>query len=416
MIDTMTAPKHPLLEYAESIMANAEQRRGRSCLHIHLSRLRPASRTKDKLRTAYHSFEFVEQKFRGQKFMLKNGDLILFFTKPDQRNVDEVVLRLRNLFHEDPLFQVSGDDITKFSTWFDLVTEHRSLYNQIKSLQRFPLLELAEIDNDEDLNPKTLDMGQSASDGGSSSNSSNLKNISIERLPEIVKKISGIDVSKYIRRQFISIHDSKNKQPRPVFSEIFLSVGDINKQLGIRLTSDKWLFHYITHYLDRKMLWFLTNYAYQPASKAFSLNINVASILSPAFREMDDKFDDTVKRTIMFEMQPMDIYADIGAFMFARDLLHERGYKICIDGLSPLTMPLVNRRALGFDLAKIFWTSDLKDTGGTGKMQKLVHNAGPGRVILCRCDDDDAVRYGRELGMTLFQGRYLDLLLGKRSP
>lgn len=407
---------HPLVDYTATL---EEDRRGRSCIHVHLSRLRPGSRTPDRLRMAAESFDKVERQFAGKRFLLENGDIILFLKQAKADEVDSVVLRLRHLFSEDPLFSGKSDDTTRFSTWFNLVTEYRALINQMKNLRRYKVmtpddLEAAEERKQAEKAGELLLEASGKLDGAGGAGPAPLHP---SQLKPVVDKLASLDVSAYIRRQFICLINGIGSKPRPVFSEIFLSIGDINRQLTVQMTSDKWLFQYLTHFLDQRMLTFLTTHNYNPASKAFSLNINVASLLSPTFKKLDERLSDAVKRTVMFELQAMDIYSDMGAFVFARDFLRDKGYKISVDGLSPLTMPFVNRRALGLDLMKIYWTSDMKETsaGRQEQLQQLVTNAGAGRVILCRCDDEEAVLYGMNLGITLFQGRYLDFRLGQRT-
>ncbi len=39
---------------------------------------------------------------------------------------------------------------------------------------------------------------------------------------------------------------------------------------------------------------------------------------------------------------------------------------------------------------------------------EAVQTTGTNRVILCRCDNRSAVEFGQALGISLFQGRYLD--------
>ena len=46
------------------------------------------------------------------------------------------------------------------------------------------------------------------------------------------------------------------------------------------------------------------------------------------------------------------------------------------------------------------------------RFRKAVHKIGRARVILCRCDDKQAVDFGRFMGIAMFQGRYVDRLLG----
>jgi hypothetical protein len=38
----------------------------------------------------------------------------------------------------------------------------------------------------------------------------------------------------------------------------------------------------------------------------------------------------------------------------------------------------------------------------------MIRDRKKGRTILARCDSDAAVRVGQQLGITLFQGRYID--------
>ncbi|MBT4741383.1 MAG: hypothetical protein HOO09_13440 [Rhodospirillaceae bacterium] len=37
-----------------------------------------------------------------------------------------------------------------------------------------------------------------------------------------------------------------------------------------------------------------------------------------------------------------------------------------------------------------------------------------GRTIMARCDSEAAIRAGQQLGITLFQGRYVDSLMRER--
>ena len=46
-----------------------------------------------------------------------------------------------------------------------------------------------------------------------------------------------------------------------------------------------------------------------------------------------------------------------------------------------------------------------------------IGRTGAERIILCRCGSAEAVRWGQELGIGLFQGRYVDSRLrAQRSP
>ena len=53
------------------------------------------------------------------------------------------------------------------------------------------------------------------------------------------------------------------------------------------------------------------------------------------------------------------------------------------------------------------------DNTGTrlSQLQEHVDRCGRARIILARCDSDEAVRFGQSLGGTVYQGHYIDRLL-----
>ena len=47
------------------------------------------------------------------------------------------------------------------------------------------------------------------------------------------------------------------------------------------------------------------------------------------------------------------------------------------------------------------------------ELKQHVDRCGRARIILCRCDSDEAVRFGQSLGLTMFQGRHVDKMLAE---
>ena len=117
----------------------------------------------------------------------------------------------------------------------------------------------------------------------------------------------------------------------------------------------------------------------------------------------------------MIELQLVDIFADVSEFFFARDYLSEKGYRLCVDGVTHHSLPLVDRKALGTDLVKVLWSpafiDESPDEGKREKVQQAIDRCGKSRVVLARCDSPEAVRFGHQLGITMFQGRFLDALM-----
>ena len=116
----------------------------------------------------------------------------------------------------------------------------------------------------------------------------------------------------------------------------------------------------------------------------------------------------------MVELQIVDVLADFGAYLFAREFLRDRGYRVCLDGLSALSLPAIDHEALRVDLVKLWWsgeTSHGTDERDGARTKEAVARLLPERVILSHCDNEQAVAFGRSLGITLFQGHQVDHLL-----
>jgi hypothetical protein len=234
------------------------------------------------------------------------------------------------------------------------------------------------------------------------------------QLAKLEQAATRLDFAKFVRRQAICAL-VPGARPEAVYNEIYLSIADIRRATmpAVDIVGNRWLFQYFTETLDRNLLRILPEIEHQNPTPC-SINVNVATLLSPIFQAFDARFRALTQKKMVFELQTMDVYADIGGYLFARDFVRERGYRLCLDGLSPLTFPLIQRDQLGLDLEKIVWAPDIeRDTTDERRqtLRRAIIEAGPSRVILCRCDDQRAIDFGHSVGITLFQGRHLDRLL-----
>ena len=151
--------------------------------------------------------------------------------------------------------------------------------------------------------------------------------------------------------------------------------------------------------------------------QAFSVNLNVSTLQSPEFLEFDKSLKSGIRGSVVIELQLFDVFADLGSFMFARDYLRERGYKFCLDSTTQLSLPLIDREKLGFDLVKLFWSADLYDQLKGPRSQDLrraTESIGSERLILARCDSERALEAGDSLGIMLYQGHLLDETLKRK--
>jgi hypothetical protein len=101
--------------------------------------------------------------------------------------------------------------------------------------------------------------------------------------------------------------------------------------------------------------------------------------------------------------------------LFAREFAKDRGYRICIDGLTYQTISFINREKLEADMVKLIWDRELVDTVGKEKTSEIVERMGKSRVILCRCDDELAIEFGQSVDISMFQGRHIEDLIADET-
>jgi len=234
------------------------------------------------------------------------------------------------------------------------------------------------------------------------------------RLAGIERELTSLDISPALRRQPVCAI-LPTGAIRQVFDELYINMTHLRELLHaeVDFLSNRWLFQYVTHLLDSRVLALLSEQAGQMAHPV-SLNVHVDTLLSEAFTNFDASLRDEQKVSIVFELQAADIFGDMRAFNLARELVQQKGYRVCIDGLTVESFPHILRDKLRVDLLKLRWNADpppAVDMPENAQLAAAVRSAGDGRVILCRCDDETAVEYGQALGIALFQGRYLDKLL-----
>lgn len=399
-----SSQEHQLFEFTQRL---AKFRAGRRAVHIHLSQLRAYNRRGHHIRIAINTFEFLVKQMDGQIFALSNADLIFVCKGADIAAIDEAVMRLRHLFSDDPLTQdVDERHESRFCSWYDLERQYED----------FLVVAQALFDEDQKRSRRLAAIAGPGEIGPPPE----LPPLSPHRLGELVDAISRADLSNMMRRQAICVI-APNAPPQPMFRELYISIDELRAIVmpGYNIASDRWLFQHLTQTLDQRMLQLLMKNDDRAIASAFSVNLNVATLLSDRFLAFDANLKAATRGTVIFELQTVDIFSDLGAYIFARDFVKERGYRICLDGVTDLTLPFIDRERLGLDLIKIVWNPDMLGSGREARrdeFRKLIASFGRARTIMCRCDGEEAVTMGQSLGINLFQGRHIDRLLGIGNP
>ncbi len=406
---TNTAPRHAsheeaLLDYASRL---ASHKQGWRIVHVRLSLLSPGNRLEHHQRIVMNTFEPLLRKFKGQLFRLWNSDIIIGVKDARIADIDDYVIKLRFLFSEDPLLTHEEHSGQQFCHWYDMEADHPAFLTLARTFSagaakhhKKMLLTAHEIKSD-------ANQQHEATPGS-------LSPLTPLLLDRFVTALRGTDLSPLIERQMICAIPEQGK-PKPVLCEHFISIRALQNRLlpGVDCLSDRWLFQHLCKNLDNRMLAALPDIS-QKVAVPITINLTISTILSAEFLKFDTAIRRLSQQTIILELQSIDLFADMGAYIFARDFAHERGYGIALDGLNPLTFPYMDRAKLKLDFEKILWSPEITRDLNPERREtftQAIKQADPGRIILCHCDNQEAIDFGREAGVSLFQGRHLDRML-----
>ena len=389
-----------LLEY----MQRLESRRvGRKAVRINISELMPANKRDHHIRAAVNSFEGLVSDLQGQLFTLNNQDLFFVYKSDSHHRVEDVGQKIKFLFGDDPLFDEKEESETRFIQWFDVEHDYDEVLGQIQDM-----VEDKPVEEKTQTRSNVRAQLKARQDHGSP--------LTPDILGRAVKALKRTDLSNLVRRQFIC-GVSKKLIPEQIFSEIYISINDLRQTMlpDINLTSNRWLFQHLTESLDRRILSMLAKSDQFSFSGDISFNVNVSTILSPEFMQFDESISAARRGSMVLEVQPLDIFSDLGSFLFAREFVREKGYRLCLDGLTYQTMSMFDRARVGVDYMKIHWNSELMDGGQEtlDRLAGLIEEAGKETIIMTRCDNREAVDFGRSVGIGMFQGHFIEHLIAE---
>ncbi len=367
---------------------------------LHLSKLKSSNRQPHFMRMVSRALETLASQQDVQIFNLSNIDVVLLCRDTPVDEIDDAVFRIRALFYEDPLTQNedgSADD--RFSSWYDL-----SQTSDFEDLENAVTAVVAARDDLKSQQAEAMPSGRAAKamDG---------KPLSPEMLPGMTQKLLEARIGDLVLRQ-PTVLVGAGKQQELAFREYYIDMGELRGRIApkINLFASHWLFQYLSQTLDARVLEVLSRLDYAQMDYPVSINLNIATIMARPFQNFHAIVGKHTNKIIV-EIQIIDIFANMDAYFETRDWLHEKGYKVLIDGLNPLMLPFFDPTPLGADFTKIAWGPDVR--GGVGEEQtqqiRTVIAKLPGTaVVLSRVDCEEGVSWGLGLGIRCFQGHFID--------
>jgi hypothetical protein len=380
----------------EKLLRDTVERLGKDpsdwlAVHIYLSRLLPANRSESRMRIALRMFDNLVSSFRSQIFVLSNQDIVVLGKDMRQADIEEVVDKLKGLFHLDPLTFYAYGGESQFYQWYDLTYGYGDFFELCHQMVAW------------------AEERKSRAVGGNQIS----EQLTPKGLASVLKAIAATDISPFVRRQSIIGFTEKGRGSL-AFQEFFVSMSDLERQVSLetRFVGSRWLFDHLCQMLDNRVLDAVKRLPQACLPKMISLNLNLTSLGTPAFNAFLDWCDG--RMGLVVEVMMVDVYNDLAAYFKARDQLHARGHRILLDGLSHLSLKLMDASQFGADLVKLVWTPELPAVIENDKgpeAQNCLHHIGHGRLVLSRCDNERSIMWGISQGITMFQGRYLDSMM-----
>jgi EAL domain-containing protein (putative c-di-GMP-specific phosphodiesterase class I) len=393
-----------LLEVTSGLKASPD---GYYALHYHFSKLQEEFRSDYQIKIAVNVLGDLFKGLDAILFILKDCDIVVLYNGSNRGLLEKSIFQLRYLFMDDYLaYTQEGFENEDFCSVYDLEFQWRDFFVACKQKlgKNIEEMERPRIKETKDIiaSPK--------------GNRSKLQIFSHSNLDNIASEIENIDIGTCLRSQAVCAV-LKTDEPKILFKEIYTNISELQHLLSsnIDLMSNKTLFKYLTKTLDKKVLNSLKER--QNSNKSsISINLNIKTLFTEEFADFDAKIPIAQKSSIIIEISVADIFEDIQQFMIAQREIQNLGYRICLDGLDDLSFMHINRQNMGFDLAKLRWNPKMGTTSTKDKsLIEAIKICGKNRIILCHCGSKEAIEYGKKVGISLFQGRYIDAIISPNA-
>jgi hypothetical protein len=396
--------KEPEAHLIEMITAVQEQREGWVCVCFAFAQLLEHYRSDYQIKIAINLMNDLLGDRDGAIHLCDDATIYVVVRNLPKPALDKMVFQLRYLFMDDPLaYTMEGDENPEFATIY--VMEHD--WDELNKAARKRW----------GLKVRAAQGGNRPAAAPAAAPKREVRYFNAASLLAIERELKAVDLRAALRRQPVCAA-VPGRAVRMVFDEMYINIAALRQmlQVDVDLLSNRWLFKYLTQTLDIRMLDLIRQDSATYLISPLSLNLNVPTLLSEQFAAFDANIKPGMKVSIVIELQIADVFADMAAYLTARDAVQKLGYRICLDGVTDLSFPQIDRQRLGFDLVKLQWNAETEARGEqSNRLKEAIRACGSNRVIMTRCDNELAVRYGQSIGLSLFQGRYLDGQVNPKS-
>ncbi|WP_298725393.1 EAL domain-containing protein [uncultured Ferrovibrio sp.] len=361
-------------------------------------------RNRESYNIVVHSIRSLMSKYEGTFYTLHDYSIVLFVRLSERffdQTFEKLVLEIDDILTRNNVaIGLTPEEAENAVRWYRFDSQFEELQELVDSIQQ-------RYRTFSERRKRLLAKAGTAAGQGEGTP---LTPGALQQIDDILKKA---DVSTFMKRQPVTLCYG-NQPPKPIFQEIFVGVNELRQAIApnVNLRGARSLFHHLTRTLDGRVFRALLDGYVTRNSGPFSINVNVSTILSDTFREFDSRIGNIIKKEqIIIELQRYDVFWDFGEYQLACEFLHNSGYRLLIDGITPDLLQLFGRKELKADFIKLFYFRDRHDEWIDKELASKITETDANRVIMARCETEEALKAGMAAGIRLFQGWHIDNLI-----
>ena len=237
----------------------------------------------------------------------------------------------------------------------------------------------------------------------------------IAMVVDVNKQLGPAQFSKmFVRDQKIAVIQP-GQAPMAIMKEYFIGMDMLKKHVfkQVELRGSGNLFNQLTITLDQLVLG--AYHILNPGGSKCSINLNVESVFTKSFQSLVENGDEGVFANIVFEFRQANILQHFDEYMVAVNLIRSRGGTVAVDAIFPDSVGVVSLSRLNANMAKVFWRPGAEQILLGFKTEIAEIQKSGTILVLARMDDEVGLNMGHELGISMFQGFYVDDLLSGKA-
>ncbi|MEQ8392631.1 MAG: EAL domain-containing protein [Thalassospira sp.] len=216
------------------------------------------------------------------------------------------------------------------------------------------------------------------------------------------------------RRQAIVHFDDSRRQV--LGHEIYCSLDYLRQHhLASFLLEGSGELEVLLRVLDEKLMEVTASIAPSILPDRLHLNMKVQTVLGERFADFIEHDDGQLIANMAIEFSMENAIANWWEFEDACKFLHSLGIQVGLDRITLPALEFLSPRKMNVDFIKVIWDQNIVGSRRTEVAERLREFAtlfSEQNLILTRCDSRTALRMGRSLGVDVFQGSYIDAMLG----